>query len=272
VVCGGVILIGKIIINDMDSLPVSWWKNVPNLKRRKKLIFKPGVNIVVGPNGTGKSTIIKLISRSFFAEQGGISMVTQPSLSDAFGFGEKSIKWSGYEITHDGGPVGHYDPDKTYGMAYGMFDDDFFSDGVRSLQLRSVSRGQKTLANLNFIIKKVADADGIEFGLKKDSVNSLWVNRLELIEKFLEKDKTLEPSQKTILLDEPERSLDLLNELSLVQWVQDMGKKYQLIIATHSPFLLFVPGVNIIETHRGYTKKIKNRIETIIKDDKGTQE
>jgi len=253
-------MIEKITITDPNDLIIYWWNDVKTLKNKKIFTFKPGINIIVGKNASGKSTLLKLIARHFHCEQGGISYLTNPSIYEIFGFDEKKI-YKGYEITHDGQPVGYHSPEKEIGIYSGTFDDDFMDDGIKSLLTRQVSQGQKTISNISNITKKLSATNEIKCSMNKNRVNDLWVKKIDNAYELLNRGKTLKPSQKTLLLDEPERSLDLENELGFFSILEKIKDKYQIIIATHSPFAFFISDAHYIEITRGYHNLIKKQIK-----------
>ena len=65
-------MIERLTISDNGDLIISWWKDVKTLKNKKIFTFKPGINIIIGKNASGKSTLLMLLARHFHCEQGGI--------------------------------------------------------------------------------------------------------------------------------------------------------------------------------------------------------
>lgn len=52
---------------DLTGLPQSklfnYAKDVPYFQGRSQVTFQPGLNILVGPNGCGKSTVLNILGR-----------------------------------------------------------------------------------------------------------------------------------------------------------------------------------------------------------------
>lgn len=64
----------------------------------------------------------------------------------------------------------------------------------------------------------------------------------------------------TLLFDEPERALALPKQQELFSILLDLSKSFQVIIATHSPFVLFTKGANIIDVQEGYADECREII------------
>ena len=52
-------MIEKIVIRDNKKSPVRYLPEIPLFKNGKVFEFKPGVNVIVGKNGCGKTTLMK---------------------------------------------------------------------------------------------------------------------------------------------------------------------------------------------------------------------
>lgn len=257
-ITGVMSIISKLRIKNVDNLPVYWWKKVNSFKTRKEFDFTDGLNIVIGPNASGKSTLLTLLAKIFHCEQGRISKLTRHSIDELFGtFDEK--KDLGVELVTDGQPVGYFNPDlKIGGMGY--IDYDFLGEHLNSMFVKG-SQGQKTMRDFIKTCRVLKDTDEISWGMD-GSCNDLWQNRIDIIKKTIKKSVPL--GKKTLLFDEPERSLDLQNELVLFsKTLPIVVKEFQVIIATHSPFAFFMDA-NFIELKRGYRNRMKKDIESVI--------
>jgi ABC-type cobalamin/Fe3+-siderophores transport system ATPase subunit len=230
----------------------------------KTFKFKPGLNILVGQNGAGKSTVLKACALSLAAHQGGYSVVTQSWVQDLFGFSGDSIQYP-WEVTHDGQPVYFIDPRIATGLAHGAFDEDFFAAGVANTVARG-STGEKTLSRINqaisVIIGKESMPAKIVWKMDKRSVNDTWGKRLEQVEKYLA--GSLPVGQQTIIMDEPESYLGIPIQVGF--WKRVIGEdpkrfdNLQVIIATHSPFAFGIPHAYYIELKSGYIKECEEAL------------
>lgn len=266
---------------------VPWATDLPYFQRTPTTQFKPGLNILFGANGSGKSTLLHLLALSLAAAQGGTSVVTTTWMSDIFGW-SAGIKLP-CDVVHDGQPIMSFDARATEGLIGGGFDDDFFQLGFENTMARG-SSGERILQRADRMLavlvhakqdgepvepkkstasartrkagaksKKVTESRPIpvfpkevEWRVSRDRVNSVWADRVPAIEKLLAARCPQGP--QTMLFDEPESGCSLQWQAGLWRnlFAQVDPEKYQLIIATHSPFALGLPNANYIELSPGY--------------------
>jgi len=229
---------------------VPWWDACPAWKGRTEFTFEPGLTVVCGPNGTGKTALFTLLSRLLFAEQGGRSTLTWQSVYDAAGYPFAKIS-----LDHDGQGIWHFDSAHQVGLVGGMaaFDEDFFEEGIKGVLLNRASAGQGTLHRLapTIMAAKSAKAPGI--GIKKGT------RPTPAIQAFLA--GRGEPGQPTFLLDEPDRNLDADNQVALWVGLNRLAERCQIIVASHSnlPMLQKCPP-RFLETVPGYVEKTNDRL------------
>jgi len=254
-------MIKELRITDKDNTYVKWWTSVPKLKNRKVFRFKPGLNILWSPNGTGKTTILKQLGKYLHCDQGGRSVVTESSLREA-SFAGKRVKVEGHNFKHSTVPTGvkvafdglsvvSFDPHRQVGIMGGSFDYDFLTEGVKDIYSKG-SQGQMALFRLNQLLE--SSTREIEWRIKKSHCNSTWREWLCAVEAQLK--PSCEEGPPTILMDEPDGTLDWHNKKLLWDWIWDKGDSIQIIMATHSIFALKSPkGTNWIELAKGYKEQ-----------------
>lgn len=235
-----------------ESKNFAYANKLEYFQQNKKVEFKPGLNIIFAPNGTGKSTLLKIAAQFTASEQGGVSTITQSWLQTIAGFKESNLK--GLVVKHDGQPVMYNNPREAVGLFGGMaaFDDDFMQEGIEEVQ-RHESTGYTTLARLGKIVQTIAgDRAFPEKIVQKTSLT-------EMAQKMLEASIPL--GQKTILLDEPESGLAIHAQSKLWNMINKAAKEkdLQIIVATHSPFALTCRA-NFIELQPGYLEIAKSYI------------
>jgi len=130
-------------ILDPKGTHISWWENVEALNKPQTFKFKPGINVLWGKNGSGKTTIIKAIARLTHCEQSGSPVVTQTSISNLFDrfFTDTADFRKAVKLSHDGQGVRYFDPGNTVGLFGGSFDYDFLGEGIGNTMFKG-SAGQ----------------------------------------------------------------------------------------------------------------------------------
>lgn len=291
-----------------------WVEQLDYFKRQPVTEFKPGLNILFGGNGSGKSTVLHLLGQHLAATQGGTSTVTEAWLReifDTFG-GSQPVCMLPCEVVHDGQPVMFFDARAKEGLIGGGFDDDFFRLGLQNT-LAKGSTGQLGLQRLNRMLallvasqkakttaapptpapeapeppkkrgrqpKKPQGSRPLEaeaptfpaeivWRIQRKAVNSVWAAKLKVVDQMLAARCPLGP--KTLLMDEPESGFSLPWQAGL--WGNLLSQvdpsQFQLIVATHSPFALGIPGAHYIEMTPGYLAEARQAVARLLGRDLG---
>lgn len=248
-------------VKDPKVTPVKWWAQVEALAKPRMFKFKPGLNILWGKNGSGKTTVLKAMARLFHCEQSGVSVVTQTSVQDLFG-GVFSVKGDPAKlkksliIRHDGQGVRHFDPSHAVGLQGGgaSFDWDFGMEGIRNTMFKG-SAGETTMSRINQLIGQLlgGEVPKIDQRIQARNANDVWAPQIKAAEHFLK--GSGKKGQPTVLLDEPERSFDLPTQVMVWRFIRAASKDVQFIVASHSFFALGIPNANYIELTDGYLEQ-----------------
>lgn len=214
--------------------------------------FKPGINLILGANGSGKSSIINCIqsfegySNSFWSERQELSHLKNYHLRIKENYN--------VEITGKICKYINYKPQEL--VENKDFDYNTQSDFRTRVMSNFQSRGEGRRSYHDHFTLFVQNNQRFT----TDEVQELKENyNPELID------------LKTLLItaDEPENSMAINVQFGLFDWFYEFaetwGERLQLIIASHSvaAFKLAeknLPLVNVIELNKGWVKRIINRI------------
>lgn len=238
---------------------------VPYFKGKKKVAFKPGLNVLLGPNGCGKSTVLKILGQTMSATQGGLSAITEGAARDVLMAsnrlrGNEAKSLVGLKVRHDGQPVLFCDPRQAIGLVSGAFDDDFFEQGVgEAMSGGKRSHGQASLgrmeAVLGVLLGKLQFPPEVIHKAQKKNYNDSYGAAIDVL--LADMEPSIPKGQQTILLDEPEANFSLVWQSRL--WARlaspAVSEKFQIIVASHSAYSLNIPHANYVEFEPGFREE-----------------
>lgn len=260
-------MIYQLDIRDATQTPVKWLSSVEAFKKPRTFEFKPGLNVLWGRNGSGKTSLTKVLARLFHCEQGNHPTVSQESLSELVGDRFNPIDLAkGLAVEHDGQGVRHFDPGHAVGLAAGgaAFDWDFGMEGIQN-QMFKGSAGQTNMFRFDRILNEIiaGEVPEVEWKIHRAQSSDVWRERIDLAKSILKKNGKKGPP--TILLDEPERSYDLNAQVGVWRLLRAYSDEVQFIVASHSLFALKIPGAHYIELSPRYLAGSEAVLETLRK-------
>lgn len=254
-------MIKKLTITDPNDTPINYINEIDWL-RNNVITFKHGLNLIIGENGTGKTTLLSMIAMTMHCYQGGNIRITKKSIKDLVKCSDnKYIGYNGYEIEHDNSLCYYLKYGKSVGMNYSLIDDDFFEEGLKSIILH----GSDGELSMNKIVDLDTQIKSTSYNINNilEDMDKRYINYNALVqssfmiatEKLRKNTKTTEC--KTILLDEPDGSMSIINQEILWKYLLQMSSNIQLITTSHSVIPLGYKNINIIETSKDYYKNIQ---------------
>ena len=218
------------------------FKNIDMMLDNQKIIFKKGLNVIVGGNGYGKSAMLNILTTMMFNNK---SFEGELNKSEILNFKRNPV-YRFSNMVHDGQQTYFINTSQAVGLEGGSFTDSNFEDAlVNILVNQRQSNGQGTMTDLNKMFKKITSdkdflsddkfSDKIIELLKTENFSDSDVERITRNHKF----KISEKSQKTIFIDEFEKGLSLKNELDVLKALESLADNYnyQIIMSSQSPFL-----------------------------------
>ena len=217
-------------VQEREEFPFS----VPAIKQLKELTFNSPITLLVGENGTGKSTLVEALAVACDSvAAAGEPLRKDPSLAAARTLADKMrLVWN-----------------KRTSRGFFLRAEDFF---------RYVRRVQQEAAELDDLEKDFGSrfkgygrmlATGMAKGQYR-ALTSRYGGDLDAYshgESFITFFKARLVPKGLYILDEPEAALSPQRQLTFLSMVKDMVEEdCQFILATHSPVLMALPGATIL--------------------------
>lgn len=254
-------MIEKLIVRDNTEAPLNYLEKVPAFRNGAEYNFTPGVNVIVGENGCGKTTLLSLLRIYLCVEDvecgrglfnSSIHRLHEDFLDHNSGF------CGGVEVFAD------Y-RNNTYNlMSFRDRSSDYTQKSVRnlheSLTASSMSMGQKAGYALETLFNKVFSRDVVsEFDYEGN------YGDYPLYMEYIKNHRTQDATKHTLLMDEPDSSMDLGNIMQLYGVLSYNHPDLQVLAVVHNPFLIAklsgVKDINIIEMSDGYVDKIRKEVD-----------
>ncbi len=246
-----------------------------NIKNRV-FEFKPGLNIICGPNGSMKSCVLKTLAAYCGIEKGGFSRISDPLILGANQPGHYPFMYHRYApgyshavIEWDGTPTFYNDSDQMGKNDLTWFmDPGSSSDGITSeaeqLDIMSTkpSSGQYRIHKINAIMQMLKNPPRLdvvpEYIIAPNSrtIAQFEVNYINALPRT---------GPMTILLDEPEKALSLHKQLELFDTLAKLADHFQVIMVSHSPFILYQKKANFIDMVPNFAAENKELINKYLK-------
>lgn len=254
----------KIINKDNTFYPQLAKLNLPNIE------FKTGTNVLIGKNGSGKTTIINALAQHTFCNKLGYSMFPK-DLIELLNLYTDNSDINSIEIKGD------Y-TESTFKLiidneikSHEIMDN--MSNVLRMMGTKNLSTGQKIKYSIEQLLKTMFKEDHTAFDWtyldkyldnhKTVDKSDIWYHRCKAIKDYTKTNHiTDEHGYFTVLMDEPDRNLDI-NGLTDVFEILNMNRKdVQVITAIHNPLLICKlaknKNINFIELTPNYLNTILN--------------
>lgn len=261
-------MVYKVVIKDNKKSPIRYLPDLNNFKNGKEFIFKPGVNIIVGENGCGKTTLMKLIQRYLLVGQQQCEEKNVVKLFEDYKLKD--------EVMTDGVDVYADYTTNIFRMAHpeeykgesGIGLQSFENFGTLGTMMHS-STGEGVTTAINNLWNLIFSGKApLSFPKLSDWRKERYAAYIDYVKEHRIK-PTEEEKEITILMDEPDRNLSLDNIEQIKSILSFHKPQTQLIAVIHNPLLIYslskIEGINIIEMTEGYVNKVKKLINNLVK-------
>jgi len=234
-----------------------------------KIEFKEGTNILVGINGSGKSTVLNILKHYTLIND----FSSDITLATDLKFWQEYVDYGSNEF-YDGIEVKANYGVKTYN--YRLHSDIKGDESLENIlnfnQMisgNSLSDGQKNIQSFNLLFNEMFGEDSnIAMGLEqlqklKEGCNDIWKSRIDQLVKYF-KNNNIDDNIVSLLMDEPDRNMDLENTKMVYNILSNYREDTQIICAIHNPVLIYKLAqlnsktINFIELTKNYIKDIIN--------------
>lgn len=251
---------------------------LPAFKDKPIFKFNDKFNVIYGANGDGKSVLLKTIAAYCGIEKAGWTSVSDPMKLGYDRASQIPYVYRQYTpgsnidaiVDWDGQPSFYNDSDMVSKNDTTWFfsNADQSGDGLTTeaeqmdMLAARPSSGQFRVHKLNKIMQVIKTPPNLM--VVPPQVQNKQLAQLE-INYFMSLPRN---GKITLLLDEPEKALALPKQVELFETIQRLSEWFQIILVTHSPFILSFKNVNIIDTVPGFSKVCKDLIRKQFKTSK----
>ena len=261
-------MVYKVVIKDNKKSPIRYLPDLNNFQNGKEFIFKPGVNLIVGENGCGKTTLMKLIQRYLLIGQQQCEEKNVAKLFEDYRLKDGKMA-DGVDVYADYTTnifrMAH--PEEYKGKS-GIGLQSFENFGTLGVMMHSSTGEGVTTAINNLWNLMFSGKASLSFPKLSDWYKEKYATYIDYVKEHRIK-PTEEEKEITILMDEPDRNLDIEN-IDQIKGILSFHKpQTQIIAVVHNPLLIYnlskKKSINIIEMTEGYVHKVKSIIRTLIK-------
>lgn len=210
-------MITSVKIKDNTKVPWHYISELEAFSNGTEYNFNAGVNVIIGHNGCGKSTLMNLIANYMFCGESMFSKIPNEAFLFPSIWDNDNNVLDGIDIHADYmSMVFRYFHQSEMDRDSSLASIDNFSSFMNGI---SSSTGEKGIIALNAVFKAMFGRSDYKFPLDKllelrNNSNEFWKERVESLLSYYDRNRvelSMNENEFTLLLDEPDRNLDIDN-------------------------------------------------------------
>lgn len=255
-------MITEVYIKNNKNAPIRYLCDLENFKNGTRYTFKEGVNIIVGENGCGKTTLLNLIRHYLIVGKTECDKgMFNGNINRLMCALENTKMFDGVDVYAD------YERN-TFRLCH--TNEISNSGAMKDLNSFSTFVSQKTASTGEGVSIALTSLFNMMFskGAKLKFDYTQFDKLYPIYTKYVSKHK-IKGNEWTILMDEPDRNLDI-NRIDEIKKVLSFHKEQtQIIAVVHNPLLIYSltknKEINFIEMTEGYIGKVCGIVDNLIK-------